>query len=424
MGAFLSALGSGISAKKILDYLMRKSPELKPKITSALASGLSAEKILSFFSKDQNFEKLKSSMQDQYQTENNANPLVQAENIRSKNLGSDMASGLQRQAPQLLGTAAALGTSYALSRAIPKILQPAGGISPQTIQGQIQSQTPTIPQTSQIPIIQNDATSIAQPTNTEKLKEILNPKEFLEKNGLLETVEELLKRGNTPEQAAAALGIQRSGNAKIDPELLANIEEYAKKTPIDEKISLETEKQESKNPIISKKEIVASPQGIGEVKEIRNGKALVEIDGKLHKIDVEDLEGEAEDVIQTVQDLLKIPEIDKSSIVSLFTYDPDERKMYIQFHTGDTYKYLDVDPEKVLTVANKMGIPVTQGKNIFGAWSPKDKKSLGATLIKEVINDPKYKKPNKGEPSNPNYIKLETLYDYWENLRKKPKRKI
>ena len=39
-----------------------------------------------------------------------------------------------------------------------------------------------------------------------------------------------------------------------------------------------------------------------------------------------------------------------------------------------------------------MGIPITQGKNIFGAWSPEDKKSLGATLIKEIINDPKYKK--------------------------------
>lgn len=174
---------------------------------------------------------------------------------------------------------------------------------------------------------------------------------------------------------------------------------------------------------IQKNQTVAAPQGIGEVKEIRNGKALVEIDGKKHVVDEEDLEAESPEIIEEVQKILKIPEVDKSSIVSLFTFDPDERKMYIQFHNGETYKYLDVEPEKVMNIANKMGIPVTKGKNIFGAWSPQDKKSLGATLIKEIINDPKYKKPKKGQPANPNYVQLETLYDYWEKLRKKPKQK-
>jgi hypothetical protein len=176
-------------------------------------------------------------------------------------------------------------------------------------------------------------------------------------------------------------------------------------------------------PKIEKSSIVASPNGIGEVKAIKDKSALIDIDGKLTKVDVDDLENEPEDTIETVQQLLKIPEVDRSSIVSLFTYDPNDKEMYIQFHNGETYKYLDVDPEKVFKVANKMGIPITQGKNIFGAWSPEDKKSLGATLIKEIINDPKYKKTKHGEEPNPNYRQLETLYDYWEKLRKKSKRK-
>ena len=113
MTALLTALGSGMSAKKILEYLMRKSPELSPKISTALASGISAEKLLKFFSNSKNFERLKTSMEDAYPMETNANPLVQAENIRGQNLGTDMASGLQRATPSILGTVGTVGSSMA-----------------------------------------------------------------------------------------------------------------------------------------------------------------------------------------------------------------------------------------------------------------------------------------------------------------------
>ena len=76
-----------------------------------------------------------------------------------------------------------------------------------------------------------------------------------------------------------------------------------------------------------------------------------------------------------------------------------------------------------MIITNKLHIPITEGKNIFGAWSPEDKESLGAALFQEIISDPLYKKPKKGEPPNPNYVKLDTMYDYWKKLRKQPKRK-
>ena len=113
MTAILTALGSGLSARKILEYLMRKSPELAPKIQSSLALGLSAEKILGFFSKEKNFEKLKSSMEKQYPMNSNANPLVQAENIRGQNLGQDPASALQRNLPGIAAGTVALASAPA-----------------------------------------------------------------------------------------------------------------------------------------------------------------------------------------------------------------------------------------------------------------------------------------------------------------------
>jgi len=171
--------------------------------------------------------------------------------------------------------------------------------------------------------------------------------------------------------------------------------------------------------------LVITPNGkVSEIKAKTGSDFIVDAGGKGVKHNASDLEEEPADVANIVENILKIPEVDRSSIVSLFTYDPDDKTMYIQYHNGETYKYIDVDPETVKEVAEKNGTPVSEGKGTYGAWSPEDKKSLGAALIHKFIRDPKYAKPKKGEPANPNYKKLETFYDYWEKLRKKPKNKI
>ncbi len=444
MNPLLTALGSGMSAKKILEYLARRIPALSPKIAKALAGGITAEKLVNYFSKDENLEQIRNSNEKDYSLQNNANPLVQAQNVRSQNLGTDMASGLQRAIPKAIGTAAQVGGAYALSRAIPKMLQSpeAPNSLPQAIQTENQRQTPLNQPTSQPPEPINLPNTIPQATQIPQPEGIINPKDFLDKLGVTQKVDAMLQAKNNPEAIAAALSIDKTGKkvvGQIDPELTGAIDAYSKlpknepeleqqaiPAPILQPEPLVPEPEAKiEEPIkpIMKDQTVSSPEGIGEVKEIRGDNALIEIDGKLKKVPVEDLEEEPEDVIETVQSLLKIPEVDRSSIVSLFTYDPSDKEMYIQFHNGETYKYLDVDPEKVFKIANKMGIPVSEGRNIFGAWSPEDKKSLGATLIKEIINDAKYKKSKKGESENPNYRQLETLYDYWTSLRHKPKRK-
>ena len=309
--------------------------------------------------------------------------------------------------------------------------QPNSPVSPSPLQPQGQSLQQQPPQVAQ------QAPNIPTAPSAPPLPEALQNQ-----------VDSMLSAGNPIDNIAGALKVTQPKIVKeyekaTGQPIARAIEDFAKSNPVQagkpepmagsaapeteiqpDGIQRESRGIQAKEPIKLEKKTVALPNGdVGEVTNIRQGIATVNVAGKEYRRKVEELDEEPEDVVETVQNLLKIPEVDKSSVVSLFTFDPEEKKMYIQYHNGDSFKYLDVDPEKVYKIANKMGIPVTEGKNVFGAWSPEDKKSLGAALIKEIVNDPKYKKAKKGEKPNPNYVKLETLYDYWEKLRKKPQRK-
>ena len=263
--------------------------------------------------------------------------------------------------------------------------------------------------------------------------------QILNTMGLNNHVDTMIQAGNKPDAIGAALeqmltpgqrkwfGEQlKQGTARPLNELVNEyMQESQQNAPAQQEVPQEPIQQEPVNvkPFDKGTEVLTPNGEIGEI-VANNGKdLLVKENGKTKKFDADELEQEPEEAIEAVQNILKIPEVDRSSIVSLFSYDPSDEEMFIQFHTGDSYKYLDVPLEKVITIANKLGIPITEGQNIFGGWSPEDKKSLGATLIKEIIADPKYKKSKKGEPENPNYRKLDTYYDYWEKLRKKPKKK-
>jgi hypothetical protein len=205
----------------------------------------------------------------------------------------------------------------------------------------------------------------------------------------------------------------------VAPEMLPQVQEEA---PPPEMIEQSPEIEEPE-VIEELKDIVITPVGAGELKHKGKSGVIAEVNGKQQSFNPDELTVPSDEATEFVKDLLKIPEEDRSSNVSLFTYDPDESKMYIQFHDGTSYKYMGMDPEIVRKIAEKEAVPITSGKNVFGEWSPDDKQSLGAALWAYVLKDPKYAKPKKGEPPNPNYVKLETLYDYWKSLRKQPKRK-
>ncbi len=465
MNPIFKALDSGYSEEDILKYISKAIPQLLPKVTKAMSNGYGIKEILGYLAKVTTKEDRQGLSESQI-------------HARNRDVDSKLAPhGLMAAATAIGAPIAAGAARSALSRALPQSLQGLLGGTPGSIsQSSHNANYPSgsaLEPTSQMPQAQTqlqpsqqppniNAGNIQQETNIPQTK--TNIIDFINKNkGFKDKIDQLKASGNDVDSIVGYFKkFNPSQTEKLEKETGRPIEEvvseYIASKPVEEVAispqSVEKTKEnqhvpelqipEQRNPEIlpeitepaeeakepekpskpiAKKDSVITPQGAGEIRDIKEKNALVEIDGKLHKVPIEDIEEEPEDVIQTVQQLLKIPEVDRSSVVSLFTYDPEESKMYIQFHTGDTYKYMDVDPEKVYKVANKMGIPITQGKNIFGAWSPEDKQSLGATLIKEIINDPKYKKAKKGEPENPNYVKLETLYDYWEKLRKKSKRK-
>jgi hypothetical protein len=465
MTAFFNALQQGYSPQQVLSYLSQAIPQFSPMIKKAQKAGYPAEQIVGFLSK--NFET--ENRQGMSESERHAvNRRADAERTKYglKAVGAAIATPIAARAAQSALTRA---LPSSLTGGISQTLLPnnptnPGGVNPlNTGSAPTQGTSPIGIQQPQASSSQSPVSPILPQTQTPVQPEVktIDLKQTLEKYpGFELKINDLLKTKNSPEAIAAYFKkFNPSQTTKLEKEAGKPIEdivsEYVTSRPQEADLQQQepvkpldiaeqnlpkqqvSEQQEPVNPLdieqekietqeakpIEKGSTVASPLGVGDVKEIRNGKALIEIDGKKHQVDAEDLESEPEDVIEIVQNLLEIPEVDKSSIVSLFTYDPDEKKMYIQFHNGEFYKYLDVDPEKVRQIAEKNGTPVTKGKNIFGAWSPDDQKSLGATLIKEIINDPKYRKAKKGEKENTNYVKLPTLFDYWQKLRKKPKKK-
>lgn len=209
--------------------------------------------------------------------------------------------------------------------------------------------------------------------------------------------------------------LEVSPQQKIEQQVEKEIPQEITQQPI--------KKAEFKPLDVDFKKLVITPHGIGEIKHESKKGVIAKVNGKEKSFFPEEIEKPSQDIIEVVSNILEIPEVDRSSNIALFTYDPEEEKMYIQYHNGESYKYLKMPRSKIINIANKMHIPITEGKNIFGAWSPEDKESIGASLFQEVLKDPMYAKPKKGEPANPNYVKLETMYDYWEKLRKKSKKK-
>jgi len=458
MTPILNAALQGYSVSQIIGFLTKLYPSMGSKIRKAQTAGYGIDKILEFVSKTMEGGKADprltqseihaSNMERQSQMTKDL--LKTAAGTGAGILGASALSQLMPQSPQNPSTAPQPGPLPI--QPTPNHMPPIGPNMGRNVPQPPQPQAPTVPPPAMAP----NAAPAPQPQPIAS-NPIPQAAGILDSLGVRELAEKMRLQGKSPEMISQVIAKSLKGekldqfnqlvNSKQIPPLKDLVSQFMQEEPTMQTAKLPEGKEfkmggllepiqpneiikedyqvpEGERPPIKKGSMVIKPDGtVGEVKGEDKSGAIVESDGKASKVSMDELESEPEDVISITQDLLKIPEVDRSSVVSLFTYDPEEKDMFIQYHNGDTYRYLDVDPKKVFNVANKMGIPITEGKNIFGAWSPEDKKSIGATLIQEFLKDPKYAKPKKGAPSNPNYKKLETFYDYWEKLRKKPKRR-
>ncbi len=448
MNPVVQGLAAGYSAQQIIGFLSKAFPALVPKIAQAKRAGHSVEQVLGFLSKTMETDYPKDMSQPEIHAAN-----AKKEEILTKH-GLKLAATALAGSQALPAAQAALGrfipgaapqvpqvpnapisphpgANRALTHALPAPLSPgnappSGGnlqspISPSVIGTQPQTQPLNNPISSQQPPPVSVTPTTLPHTQGATQPEVkpINAIEILSKHGSKEKVDELIKSGNGVEQVSGFF-------KKFHPEIVKQIEkdsgkplqdvigEYASTAnqvepkegalPInsvstDKKIEPSTGVYENalKNDI-SEGSFVSTPEGVGEVRAIRGGQAIVDVDGKKQKISLDQLEQEPEEIKEldldsAVEDYLsRIPEGQKSSVIDVSLYDPETQELQIRFPDGNQWVYGPM-PEEVFERINSMtGIPVSSGESKLRGtiWEKGVANSAGADffkLVKKLVKD-------------------------------------
>lgn len=161
------------------------------------------------------------------------------------------------------------------------------------------------------------------------------------------------------------------------------IEETSRIAPVNEK----------QNAIV-KDSIVNTPVGSGEVKAIGNGKALVEIDGKTHKINESDIEPPLfsdDDVADAYDRIMSvIPEEHRSGFIQWAGYDEDRNTLGFIPRGGKYEELQDITPREAQMIKEGKGVARTTGENREGLWVAGEDTRGG--IISQIIWDRKKKK--------------------------------
>jgi hypothetical protein len=444
----LTALSHGYTHSQILNYMSSAFPELAPSIKQAVKYGYSTSKIVNYlgslFGGGEEIKGGTEAAQEKLSGEQAKEKFKQLGGLGIGALGAYATSkavpSLIQGAKGLFGQGGQPNTSPA--GAPPAMPTPQPAIGPQPMGNAPVSPapippvgpapagtTPSVPNVPNVP--SNQPTQQTNPPQSVKI---------LEEMGLGGKIKNLSSAGNPPESIFAAVNVSLTpGQKKWLDEKIKSGEAKPMEQMITDYVSSQGSQpsiQPSQNDLLPtqenlqpQKEMLKPVKGdlvfdeetglAGELKDIKQKEALIDDNGKLHKVKVSDLERTPEELIEAAKDLLKIPEVDRSSVISLVTYRPSTKQMFIQYHNGETYAYEDIPDELVTEIADAMGTPVTSGKNLYGAWEEGKQDSRGAALIHKVIRDPRYSKDNEGKT----WEKLGTPYNYWKKLRKPAKRK-
>jgi len=439
MNPISEGLSLGYTEDQILNFISQKYPAITKKIAKALKMGHEPKNILNFlapfFSQFQSNPSIKaSSPQDAYR--------------QQRRHDIEMNKKLVKDA---LITAGTIGGGALAGRALqnvaPRIGNAVGGLfktPQQTAEAPVAEAMGAQAQAPNIPIPPPAPKPIAEEEVYEKTKNLLRDLKISPK------IFKLLDK-NAPENIPAILDKLVSGDEKamIEKEtglpFSESIQKFSKfvKKDID-KLSNKGIKQQfeafhgeipNQPKILPTKEaqkggteakMVALPDGqVGTLLEERQGIGSVEMpDGKVRRLKSSDLELEppevTQEVITAVQDLLKIPEVERSSVFNTTTYEPASKRMQIRFHNGETVEYDDVDEEVFNAITHGNRTATTKGGNIFGVFSPEDiEKSRGSTFHKEIRMNPKYAKSNEGKT----WRYLRKGYVYWKGLERETKKR-
>jgi hypothetical protein len=175
------------------------------------------------------------------------------------------------------------------------------------------------------------------------------------------------------------------------------VETSLAESPINENLPepIESVEEPEQAKPIAKKDIVATPNGVGEVKEIRNGQALVEVDGKLHKVKEEELQPEPEEVKTATFgfDPSTIPEELRSAPLNEVYLPASRKHVVVKYNAGlqpVRYRYFRKDgkpisEDYVNKIKEGVQLPVTSGLNFWGGWNADESDSRGAANYEELV---------------------------------------
>lgn len=430
MNLITKALTQGHTSENVLDYLFRHFPKHKKQIEKALAQGFTADRIIQFLGggrKEVNRDSSKT-LFEQSRDQDKENVSQVKRNIGKGALlagGALASTALSRALPQaaqsMLGNEQPQNNNPNTDN-IPKLLmKEALGMPPQ--QGTPQ-QTLTDP--SQQPPVNNSLTpSITQsPQNVQAegipLQEAPPLPEPLQKQ-----VTALLSAGNPIENIAETLKVTQTRLAKEYEKATGvsigdAVKQFAERNPVQAgkpepmaRIAapeakpghVETAIEPSKAPETRK--TVALPNGdIGEITNIRQGIATVNVNGKELRRKVEELDEEPEGIEEATRHLMKfIPENEKSTAIqnSIHLNLPGAKEgetipiLLTKFWDGKIAWYKGLDESKYKQIALGTYAPKTSGKTSIGEYKPGVIDSRGAAFHDLVRMDPMFSKENKGK---------------------------
>jgi len=431
-----TALTQGFTAKQVLDFITKKYPKYAKQVNKAITSGFSVDQIMSFITGGK-VGLNKQASQGGTEFEQTRDRDIQNRSKLNKNAiatGTAIAGGLA--APTAIAT---------LQRAVPSTLR----TMVPTLLGQ-QIQQPPTPPIGQSPPLhpQAPATNLPPqpPVNTNVIPNIPQPP-VINNNEIINKIKELASIGKSPADIVE-LFKQKSPEeiSRIEKETGKKFEDFIKESLIDpaeqaRRKALETFKgkerervdqaypeyaEEQKSPKIEKSSVVATPQGVGEVLEIRNGKALIEVDGKKHQVDEDELIQSPlpqKDLADLFDDLIggieKETEEDVSRMVNFSGYDPNTNSLAFLPYDGALYIYDDLNEEEKATAMNLMAKRKTSGENHIGAWTKDTKSPAGAAMSAFI----KKLQESRGGKGNEYQRKYATVYSAFEPAIKASKEK-
>lgn len=188
-------------------------------------------------------------------------------------------------------------------------------------------------------------------------------------------------------------------------------------TPIKENAKYEPETQGN---------LALLPKGeIGSVESVKNGVAKVNINGKVLDKKLSDLSYEPPGTEQAVRHILSsIPENMKSTSLSSMVHLPQDNILLVQFHDGKWAWYKDFPEDTYRNIALGIYDPKGQGKTGIGEYKPGVADSRGAGFHKEIRENPKYSKGNKGSTWGYASNEYSLLHDVQKTIHKISKEKL